>query len=551
MVNATMAQIGGQPVLILPEGALRSTGKDAQRNNIAAAKAVADAIRTTLGPRGMDKMLVDSLGDVVISNDGATILGEMEIEHPAAKMMVEISKTQDEEVGDGTTTVVVLAGTMLKKAEELLDQEIHPTMITRGYRVAKEKALEIVKSISRPLSIDDEEKLTKIAVTAMSSKAVGDDHEKLARIIVQAAKEISDTADGKTTIDVENIKLEKRQGGSIEDTELIKGIVIDKEVVHPSMPKKMDNAKIALLDVALEVKELETDAEIRITSPEQMQSFLAEEERMLKDMVEKIAAAGANVVFSQKGIDDAAQHYMAKKGILASRRVKKSDMDKLARATGAKVTSNINDLAASDLGYAGTVEEKRISGEQMVFVQKCKDPKAVTILIRGGSEHIVDEVERAVNDAIKGVSAAVDMGRYVAGGGAPEAEIARQLRKYAESFPGREQLAINAFADAMEMIPRTLAENAGLDTIDMLVKLRSEHDAGNVSAGVDVLAGKISDMEKLNVIDPLKTKIQAISSASEAAEMILRIDDVISASKLSKGGGMPPGGMPDMGDGEM
>ncbi len=551
MVNATMAQIGGQPILILPEGALRSTGKDAQRNNIAAAKAVADAIRTTLGPRGMDKMLVDSLGDVVISNDGATILGEMEIEHPAAKMMVEISKTQDEEVGDGTTTVVVLAGTMLKKAEELLDQEIHPTMITRGYRVAKEKALEIVKNISKTLTIKDEEKLTKIAVTAMSSKAVGDSHEKLAGIIVQAAREISDTTDDKTTIDVENIKLEKRQGGGIEDTELIKGIVIDKEVVHPSMPKKTDNAKIALLDAALEVKELETDAEIRITSPEQMQSFLAEEEKMLKDMVEKIAAAGANVVFSQKGIDDAAQHYMAKKGILASRRVKKSDMDKLARATGAKVTSNINDLAASDLGYAGIVEEKRVSGEQMVFVQKCKDPKAVTILIRGGSVHIVDEVERAVNDAIKGVAAAVDMGRYVAGGGAPEAEIARQLRKYAESFPGREQLAINAFADAMEMIPRTLAENAGLDTIDMLVKLRAEHDAGNVSAGVDVLAGKISDMEKLNVIDPLKTKIQAISSASEAAEMILRIDDVISASKLNKGGGMPPGGMPGMGDGEM
>ncbi len=549
MVNATMGQIGGQPVLILPEGALRSTGKDAQRNNIAAAKAVGDAIRTTLGPRGMDKMLVDSLGDVVISNDGATILSEMEIEHPAAKMMVEISKTQDEEVGDGTTTVVVLAGTMLKNAEGLLDQEVHPTVITKGYRVAKEKAIEVVKSISKSISINDEQKLIQIATTAMSSKAVGENPEKLARIVVQAVKEISETVDGKTTIDVENVKLEKRQGGGITDTELIRGIVIDKDVVHPSMPKKLENAKIALLDAALEVKELETDAEIRITSPEQMQSFLAEEERMLKDMVEKIAATGANVVFSQKGIDDAAQHYMAKKGILSARRVKKSDMDKLARATGAKVTSNIGDLSAGDLGFAGSVEEKKVAGEQMIFVQKCKDPKAVTILIRGGSEHIVDEVERAANDAIKGVAAAVEMGKYVAGGGAPEAEIARHLRKFAETFPGREQLAINAFADAMEVIPRTLAENAGLDTIDMLVKLRAEHDAGNASAGVDVLNGRISDMEKLNVIDPLKTKIQAISSASEAAEMILRIDDVISASKLNKGG-MPPGGMPDMG-GEM
>ncbi|MFH0889771.1 MAG: thermosome subunit beta [Candidatus Aenigmatarchaeota archaeon] len=546
-----MGQINGQPVLILPEGALRTTGRDAQRNNIAAAKAVGDAIRTTLGPRGMDKMLVDSLGDVVISNDGATILGAMEIEHPAAKMMVEISKTQDEEVGDGTTTVVVLASTMLKKAEDLLDQEVHPTVITKGYRSAKEKALEILKSIAKSVSMKDETKLVQIAVTAMNSKAVGENQEKLAKIVVQAVKEISETTDNKVTIDVENVKLEKRQGGSISDTELIRGIAIDKDVVHPSMPKKLTDAKIALLDVALEVKELETDAEIRITSPEQMQSFLAEEEKMLKDMVEKIAVTGANVVFSQKGIDDAAQHYMAKKGIMAARRVKKSDMDKLARATGAKVTSNINDLSAGDLGYAGLVEEKKIAGEQMIFVQKCKDPKAVTILIRGGSEHIVDEVERAVNDAIKGVAATIEMGKYVAGGGAPEAEIARLLRKFAESFPGREQLAINAFADAMEIIPRTLAENAGLDTIDMLVKLRAEHDAGNVSAGVDVLAGKISDMEKLNVIDPLKTKIQAISSASEAAEMILRIDDVISASKLNKGGGMPPGGMPGMGEGEM
>ena len=549
MVNATMGQVGGQPVLILPEGAFRTTGRDAQKNNFAAAKGVSDAIRTTLGPKGMDKMLVDPMGDVVISNDGATILSEMEIEHPAAKMMVEISKTQDQEVGDGTTTVVILAGTLLKKAEELLDQEVHPTVIAKGFRVAKEKALEIVKGISKSISIDDKDKLAQIALTAMSSKAVGENPEKLAEIVVQAVRDISENDNGKITVDVENIKLEKRQGGSIHDTELINGIVIDKEIVHSSMPKSMENAKIALLDMAMEVKELETDAEIRITSPEQMQSFLAEEERMLKEMVEKISASGATVVFSQKGIDDAAQHYMAKKGILAARRVKKSDMDKLARATGAKVMSNINDLTADDLGYAGIVEEKKISGEQMMFVQKCKDPKAVTILVRGGSEHIVDEVERAINDAIRGVSSAIEMGKYVAGGGAPEAEISRHLRKFAESFPGREQLAINAFADAIEIIPRTLAENAGLDTIDIIVKLRSAHDAGKVSAGVDVMAGQINDMESLNVIDPLKTKIQAISSAAETAEMILRIDDVISASKLG-GGGAPPG-MPGMGEGEM
>lgn len=537
----TIGQIGGQPILILPEGALRTTGKDAQRNNIAAARAVGETVRTTLGPKGMDKMLVDSLGDVVISNDGATILGAMEIEHPAAKMMVEISKTQDEEVGDGTTTVVVIAAELLKKAEELLDQNVHPSVITKGIGAAKEKSLEILEKISKPISINDDVILEKIGITSMSSKSVGKSPDKLSKLIVQAIKEVADKIDGKIKIDIENIKFEKKQGGSIEDTELIKGIVIDKEVVHAAMPKRVENARIALVDCALEVKELETDAEIRITSPEQMQAFLAEEEKMLKGMVDKVVQSGANVVLSQKGIDDVAQHFLAKYNIMAARRVKKSDMDKLARATGAKIVSSLNDLSKEDLGFAGLIEEKKIAGEQMIFVQNCKDPKAVTLLIRGGSEHVVDEAERGVNDAVRGITAALEVGKYVAGGGSAEAEVARELRKYAEKFSGREQLAINAFADALEIIPRTLAENAGIDPIDILVDLRAQHESGKVAAGVNVFTGKVDDMLKLNVIEPLKIKTQAIKSASEVAEMILRIDDVIAASKLGKGSAMPPG----------
>ncbi len=536
-----MGQIGGQPILILPEGALRTTGKDAQRNNIAAARAVGETVRTTLGPKGMDKMLVDSLGDVVISNDGATILGAMDIEHPAAKMMVEISKTQDEEVGDGTTTVVVIAAELLKKSEELLDQNVHPSVITKGIGAAKEKSLEILEKISKPISINDDAVLERIGITSMSSKSVGKSPDKLAKIIVQAIKEVADKIDGKIKVDIDNIKLEKKQGGSIEDTELIKGIVIDKEVVHAAMPKRVENARIALVDCALEVKELETDAEIRITSPEQMQAFLAEEEKMLKGMVDKVISAGANVVFSQKGIDDVAQHFLAKHNVMAARRVKKSDMDKLARAAGAKIVSSLNDLSKEDLGFAGLIEEKKIAGEQMIFVQNCKDPKAVTLLIRGGSEHVVDEAERGVNDAVRGVAAALEEGKYVAGGGSAEAEVARELRKYAEKFSGREQLAINAFADALEIIPRTLAENAGIDPIDILVDLRAQHESGKVAAGVNVYTGKVDDMLRLNVIEPLKIKTQAIKSASEVAEMILRIDDVIAASKLGRGSAMPSG----------
>ncbi len=544
MTNGAVAQIGGQPVLILPEGTLRSKGKEAQRNSIAAAKAVADAVRTTLGPKGMDKMLVDSLGDVVITNDGATILKEMQIEHPVAKMMVEVAKTQDEEVGDGTTTAVVLAGELLKKADDLLEQDIHPTVITRGFRMAKFKALEILDSISKKVEIKDRETLEKIANTAMTGKSAEKASRELAELSVSAIQKIAETNEGKTTADTENIKIEKKQGGSITDTKLINGVLIDKEVVHSAMPKTIRNARIALLDAALEVKELESDAKINIDSPEKMQAFLEEEEKMLKDMVEKIAKTKANVVFCQKGIDDTVQHYLSKHGILAARRVKKSDMEALAKATGANIISNINDLSDSDLGMAGIVEERKVAGDRMIFVEECKDPKAVTILIRGGTEHVIDEVERAVEDAIKGVAAALELSRIVPGGGATEIEVAKELRKYADSFKGREQLAVMAFADAIEVIPRSLAENAGLDPIDKIAELRSYHEKNKPPFGLDVFSGKIQDMTKLGVIEPLKIKLQAIQSASEAAEMILRIDDLISAGASEKGGApaMPQGG---------
>jgi len=549
---ATIGQIGGQPVLILPEGTLRQKGKGAQENNIAAAKAVADAVRTTLGPKGMDKMLVDSIGDIVITNDGVTILDEMEIEHPAAKMMVEVAKTQNEEVGDGTTTAVVIAGELLKKAGELLEQEIHPTVIIRGFNMAREKSLKVLDKISKPVTLKDTEDLSKIALTSMSGKSGYGYSKKLAGLVVEAVKLVAEKKNGKVIVDNENIKREKKHGGSSEDTELIKGIVIDKEVVHPGMPKTVKNARIALIDAALEVKETETDAQIQITDPTKLQEFIEQEERMLKNMVEKVAVSTASVILCQKGIDDVAQHYLAKKGIMAARRVKKSDMEKLAKATGARIVTNINDLKKTDLGYAKVVEEEKVADEQMIFVRDCKNPKAVTILVRGGTEHVVDEVDRAVEDAVGAVSSAVEIGKIVPGGGAPEAEAARELRKYAEGFSGREQLAVNAFADAMEVIPRSLAENGGLDPIDTLVSLRAEHDKGKNVIGVNVLDGGVTDMTELGVIEPLKVKTQAINSAADAAEMILRIDDVISASKLSKGmppmppgGGMPGGGMPE------
>jgi thermosome len=531
-----VGSLGGQPVLILPEGAIRTTGKDAQRNNIAAAKAVADAIRSVLGPKGMDKMLVDSIGDIVITNDGVTILEEMEIEHPAAKMMVEVAKTQNEEVGDGTTTAVIIAGELLKNAEALLDQNIHPTVISRGYKLAMEEALKILNEISKPISIDDKETLKKIAITALSGKSVEKGSPKLAELVVEAVTTVAEKKDGKIIVDRDNIKREKKHGGNAEDTTLVRGIVIDKEVVHPAMPKKVENAKIALLDVALEIKETETDAEIRITSPEQMQAFIEQEHKMLKDMVDKIVKTGANVVICQKGIDDIAQHYLAKKGILACRRAKKSDLEALAKATGGKIVSNLEDLSEKDLGYADLVEERKVGGEAMTFIEGCKNPKAVTILVRGSTEHVVDEVDRSIEDAIGAVASAIEVGRIVPGAGAPEAEVAKRLRKFSEKFSGREQLAIRAFADALEIVPKTLAENAGFDPIDILVALRSKHEEKDgISFGVDVFNGKIADAYEMGVVEPLKIKTQAIESAAEAAEMILRIDDVISASKLSKG----------------
>jgi len=531
---AAIAQIGGQPVLILPEGTIRQRGKSAQENNIAAARAVADAVRTTLGPKGMDKMLVDSIGDIVITNDGVTILDEMEIEHPAAKMMVEVAKTQNEEVGDGTTTAVVIAGELLRKAGELLEQDIHPTVIIRGYNLARDKTLEILEKMAKPVSIKDTETLKKIAMTSMSGKSGYGYSEKLAEMVVEAIKLIAEEENGKVIVDTDNIKREKKHGGSSSDTELVKGIVIDKEVVHPGMPKRVKDAKIALIDTALEVKETETDAQIQITDPSKLQEFIEQEERMLKEMVEKIAKTGANVVFCQKGIDDIAQHFLAKKGILAARRVKKSDMEKLAKATGARIVTNLDDLKPSDLGYAKLVEEKKVADEEMIFVRDCKNPKSVTILVRGGTEHVVDEVDRAIEDAIGAVASAIELGKIVPGGGAPEAEAARELRKFAEGFSGREQLAINAFADALEIIPRSLAENGGMDPIDTLVQVRAEHEKGNIAVGVNVLEGNVADMLELGVIEPLKVKTQAIKSACDAAEMILRIDDVISAAKLEK-----------------
>ena len=537
--------MGGQPILVLPEGTLRAMGKDAQHTNIAAAKAVADAVRTTLGPKGMDKMLVDGVGDIVITNDGVTILDEMQIEHPAAKMLVEVAKTQDEEVGDGTTTAAVLAGELLKKAEGLLDQNVHPTVITHGFKLAKEKALSVLDKISDKVKPEDIATLLKIASTAMTGKSAEMASEHLSKIAVDSVRSIIDRSDGKFDIDTENIKLEKKQGGSTDDTELIRGIIVDKEIVHPSMPKKISNAKIGLVDSAFEIEKTETEAQIQITAPEQLQRFMDQEDKILKDMAEKVIASGCNVLFCQKGIDDVAQHYLAKKGIMAARRVKKSDMEKLARATGARIVTSLVDLSRDDLGFAGVVEEKKIAGEQMLFVRDCKDPKAVSVLIRGGTEHVVEEVERAMDDAIGGVASALEVGKIVAGGGAPEEAVAKALREFAQSFSGREQLAILAFSEAMEVIPRTLAENAGLDPIDILVGLRAAHDEGKNTSGVDVFTGKIVDMRAAGVIEPLKIKTQAIKSAGEAAEMILRIDDIITAGKLS--GGPPTGGMPGMG----
>jgi thermosome len=528
--------------LVLKEGTRRERGKGAQFNNIAAAKAVADAVRSTLGPRGMDKMLVDSLGDVVITNDGVTILKEMDIEHPAAKMLVEVAKTQDEEAGDGTTTAVILAGELLKKAEDLIDQNIHPTVIASGYRLASEKAREILEKIATKISIKDPDILKKVAMTSMSSKSASGHKEALADISVKAVSTVAEQrADGSYFVDDDNIQIVKKQGASIADTEMVDGIIVDKERVHPGMPSEVKDAKIALVDAALEVKKTEIDAKIEITDPTQLQAFLNEEEGMLKRMVDTVKKSGATILFSQKGIDDLAQHYLAKEGIYAVRRVKKSDMEKLAKATGGKIVTKLDELSKDDLGYAKLAYEKKIGDDSMTFVTGCKNPKAVSILIRGGTEHVVDEVERSVEDSTSVVGVAIEDGKVVTGGGAAATEIALGLRDYASTIGGREQIAIEAFAEAMESVPRTLAENAGLDPIDMLIELRKEHKKGNRNTGVNVFTGKVSDMKKENVIEPLRVGSQAVSSATDAAVMVLRIDDVIAAKSGGAPGGKGPG----------
>jgi thermosome len=536
------AQLGGIPVLILKEGSTRTAGREAQRVNIAAAKAIAEAVRSTLGPRGMDKMLVDSLGDVTVTNDGATILDEIEVQHPAAKMMVEVAKAQDDEVGDGTTTVVVLAGELLKRAEELMAKNIHPATIISGYNKALDTALKALEELAKPISMDDEDTLRKIALTSMSAKTVAGSKELLADMAVKAVKRIVEKRDAKIVADTDSyVQLIKRQGASIADSKFVDGVIVDKEVVHPGMPKRVEKAKIALLDCPLEIEKTEMDAEIRISSPEQMKAFLDEEERMLKGMVEKIKASGANVVFCQKGIDDVAQHYLAKAGILAARRVKKSDMEKLARATGGRVVTNIEDLSSKDLGEAELVEERKVGDEKMIFVEGCKNPKSVAILIRGGLEKFVNEAERALVDALSVVSDAVECGKIIVGGGATEMELAKRLREYAPSVGGKEQLAIEAFANALEVIPRTLAENAGLDPLDIIMQLRALHEKpGNEAMGVDVYAGKPGDMWKLEVLEPLNVKSTALKSATEAATMILRIDDIIAAAKSETKAGETP-----------
>jgi len=544
-----------QPIFILPENTQRTTGKNAQRNNIMAAKLVADIVRTTLGPKGMDKMIVDSMGDVIITNDGATILKEMSIEHPAAKMLVEIAKTQELEVGDGTTTAVVIAGELLKNAEALLDQNIHPTVIVKGYRMAAEKSLHILESLAKPITDTDTDLLKQIALTAITGKEAESAKELLSNLIVEAATSVLEKRkEGSKTvwhIDKDDIKIEKSIGGSIEDCELIEGIVLDKEKIHPSMPSQIKEAKIALIDSAVEIKNTEIDAKIQITDPEKMQAFLEMEEKMLRVMVDKIVNVGANVVICQKGIDDLAQHFLAKKGIYAVRRVKKSDLEKLARATGASIVTDIKELTAKDLGFAGFVEEINNGRETMTYVKKCKNAKSVTILVKGGTEHVVAEIERALDDAIGDVISSLGNGKIVAGAGSCEIELAKQLREYSEGLTGREQLAVKAFADSMEVIPKTLAENAGLDPIDIIVALKSAHDKKQTWAGIDVFSGKVIDAWKEGIIEPLKIKTQAVSSATEVVTMILRIDDVIAGGSRgapSGGQGMPPGGMGGMGE---
>ncbi len=515
----------------MKEGSARNRGKDAQRSNISAARIVTEVVKTTLGPRGMDKMLVDSLGDVTVTSDGATVLDELDVQHPAAKMLVEVAKTQDDEVGDGTTTAVVLAGELLKRAEMLLDQGLHPTVINAGFRKAEEKALEVLAEIGKPVDLKDNETLRKVALTSIQGKTLGSASEHFAKIAVEAVNQVVEQRGDSAFADIENIQLVKKEGKSLLDTELVRGVIVDKEVVHPGMPRRVEKARVALLDMPLEIEKTEFSAEIKISNPQQMQAFLDEETKLMKDMVDNVKESGANVVMCQKGIDEVAQSFLAKAGILAARRIKKSDVEKLSRATGARIITNLEDLRSTDLGVAGLVEERKLGDDKMIFIQDCKDPKSVSILIRAGLERLVDEAERALKDALSVVIDVVKKPRIVAGGGAVEIELAKRIRDYATKIGGREQLAVESFADSLEVIPRTLADNAGLEQIDILVGLRAAHETKGLWSGINVHTGQISDMWKEGVLEPLKVKEHAIGSAVEVASMILRIDDVIAAAK--------------------
>ena len=541
---ASIQQTPQGPVLVLKESALQQKGKDAQKNNITAAKLVADLVKTSLGPRGLDKMLVDSIGDVTITNDGATILKEIDVQHPAAKMMVEISKTMDNEVGDGTTSSVVVAGSLLEKAEQLLSKDVHSSVIVEGYQAAAEKALELLSTIAKNVTADDKDSLLKIAKTSMQSKLISEDSSSLSKIVVDAILKIATKKAEHFTVDLDNVKVEKKSGGSIQDTELISGIVLDKEIVHSGMPTKIENARIALVNAPFEVEKTEMSAEIRITDPTQMQMFLEEENRMLKTMVDKIHQVGANVLICQKGIDDIAQHYLAKNGILAVRRVKESDMTKLSKATGGRVTTNLDDLTEKDLGHANLVHQKKVESDKWVFIEGCRNPQSVTLLIRGGSQRVVDEVDRSIHDALMVVKDVIEKPSIVGGGGAPEAYLATHLKEWADSFDGREQLAIKKYAEALEVIPLTIAENAGMDPIDTMVNLRAKQSQGRKWIGIDAKKNTIDDMFSQGIVEPLVVKEQIIKSATECACMILRIDDVIAISGGPGGGGGPSGPPP-------
>jgi len=539
---ASIQQTPNGPVLVLKESALQQKGRDAQKNNIAAAKLVADLVKTSLGPRGLDKMLVDSLGDVTITNDGATILKEIDAQHPAAKMMVEVSKTIDTEVGDGTTSSVVFTGALLEKAEKLLEKDVHSTVIVDGYQAAAEKSLELLAGFAKSIKPDDQESLIKIAKTSMQSKLISEDSEPMSKLVVGAILKIVEIDDDKHSVDLDNLKVEKKAGGSIDDTSLINGIVLDKEIVHSGMPTKIEKARIALVNAALEVEKTEMSAEIRISDPTQMQQFLEEENKMLKSMVDKIHSIGANVLICQKGIDDIAQHYLSKHGILSVRRVKESDMTKLAKATSGRISTNLDDISANDLGSAEIVHQKKVESDKWVFIEGCKNPRSVTVLIRGGSQRVVDEVDRSLHDALMVVKDVVEKPSIVAGGGSPEAYLSTELNEWAGSYDGREQLAMKQYAEAFEIIPLTIAENAGMDPIDTIIALRANQSSGKQTMGINAKEGKIGNMFSLDIVEPLAVKEQIIKSATEAACMILRIDDVIAVSGGPGAGGMPPMG---------